>query len=273
MDESGASKSCGLCGFHDHAWKCNICERYTCPDCLECKSFRGPHTCSESVKSSLAAIRSTSRKCPSCQIFIQRQEGCDQMYCTYCHTAFSWNTGQRINGRIHNPHWYEAQRHGVAGLAREWGDIPCGGRPAFAELTRVSNSSKVFSEISRIHRLITHIADYELHQFPTQITDTENVALRIRFILNDIDKATFSKALIRKEKSISFKRDVGNILQMCADAASDLLRQMCLEDRLDVEMLRKLFAYVNISMKNLSSVYNYMTPQILMPSYTIKRLK
>ena len=153
------------------------------------------------------------------------------------------------------------------------GDIPCGGRPSYTELTRLASGTKHIGELTRIHRLITHIADYELHLFPTQITNTENVALRIRYILNDIDKNTFVKALVRKEKSISFKRDVGNVLQMCVDAASDLLRQMCLEDKLNVEMLRKLFDYVNISMRNLSVVYNYMTPRVQFPSYTVKRIK
>ena len=46
------------------------------------------------------------------------------MWCTQCHTAFSWKSGQ-IENKIHNPHYYQWRRK-TGGLAREPGDVACG---------------------------------------------------------------------------------------------------------------------------------------------------
>jgi hypothetical protein len=32
---------------------------------------------------------------------------CDQMFCTSCHSAFNWVTGEIETGRIHNPHYFD----------------------------------------------------------------------------------------------------------------------------------------------------------------------
>ena len=51
-------------------------------------------------------------------------KNCDQMWCTQCHTAFSWKTG-KIETTIHNPHFYEWQRQNGT-VVRNPNDIECG---------------------------------------------------------------------------------------------------------------------------------------------------
>jgi len=113
-------------GFLSTQWKCGICEQWTCPDCHELK---GPnkdveHTCDPNNVETAKLLAKDTKSCPKCRTQIFKISGCDQMWCTQCHTAFSWKTGN-IEQNIHNPHYYEWQRRN-GGLARAAGDVECG---------------------------------------------------------------------------------------------------------------------------------------------------
>ncbi len=99
-------------GLLNSKWYCASCEQWTCPQCL---CIRGsdkdtPHKCDEETRATAAFILQETRNCPSCATPIYKINGCDQMWCTLCHTAFSWQTGRRVNGHIHNPHFFAWQR-------------------------------------------------------------------------------------------------------------------------------------------------------------------
>ena len=48
------------------------------------------------------------------------------MWCTTCHTAFSWKSGEIQNGTIHNPHYFQYMRDANNGnIPRQPGDNPC----------------------------------------------------------------------------------------------------------------------------------------------------
>ncbi len=109
-------------GFLSSHWKCGLCEQVTCSQCNEIKE--AIHTCDPNSVETEKLLSKDSKPCPKCQSLIFKISGCDQIWCTQCHTAFSWKTGN-IETVIHNPHYYEWQRnHG--GLDRTPGDIECG---------------------------------------------------------------------------------------------------------------------------------------------------
>ena len=118
-------------GFLSTSYKCGVCEKYSCPKCVE---FIGEHEdiqfhqCDPDQLKTTELIREQTKPCPGCGERISKVEGCDQMWCTICKVAFSWRTGQRDTGRIHNPHFFEAQQQ--LGLdVRNPGDQVCGGLP------------------------------------------------------------------------------------------------------------------------------------------------
>lgn len=118
-------------GFLSTSYKCGVCEKYSCPKCVE---FIGEHKdiqfhqCDPDQLKTAELIREQTKPCPGCGERISKVEGCDQMWCTICKVAFSWRTGQRDTGRIHNPHFFEAQQQ--LGLeVRNPGDQVCGGLP------------------------------------------------------------------------------------------------------------------------------------------------
>ena len=127
-----ACPSDGCRGFLSQNWKCGVCDSYFCPDCHKKKAGRHDpdHVCNEEDKATVALIKADSRPCPNCGQAISKVDGCDQMWCTSCHTPFSWRTGKKISGRIHNPHYMQYQREGGEGrVVRVAGDVQCGGPP------------------------------------------------------------------------------------------------------------------------------------------------
>lgn len=117
-------------GFLSSQYKCELCSIHACPKCFEVigKDKNAEHTCNEDSVKTAEMIRKDTKPCPACGTRISKIDGCDQMWCVECHTAFSWKTGNIDNGRVHNPHFYEHKRNQNNGMiARAPGDVLCGG--------------------------------------------------------------------------------------------------------------------------------------------------
>jgi len=81
--------------------------------CKNCHSlYKDGHECKQYDIETVKQILSDTKPCPKCLTRISKIEGCDQMFCVSCFTAFSWNTGHIENGKIHNPHYFELIRTG-----------------------------------------------------------------------------------------------------------------------------------------------------------------
>lgn len=85
-------------GFLDMEWYCGICEIKYCKDCNEIQT--PTHTCDPQTVETIKLLNEDSKSCPTCGIVIQKSSGCAQMWCTQCHTAFNWNTGEIDHGRV-----------------------------------------------------------------------------------------------------------------------------------------------------------------------------
>jgi len=126
-------------GFLSSSWKCGVCSTWVCPDCFEIKGktsdeltkqqLDAQHTCDPNSLETAKMIKAETRGCPSCGVPIFKISGCDQMWCTQCKVAFSWRTGRRVNGVIHNPHFYEFQRQGGGAVVNAPNAQICGGIP------------------------------------------------------------------------------------------------------------------------------------------------
>lgn len=99
------STDCG--GFVMGDYTCNLCNANYCRKCgLILDETHTPELC-KSNSSSFKYILSTTQACPKCAIRINKSEGCDVMFCTFCHICFSYNTGKELKGNLHNPHRLE----------------------------------------------------------------------------------------------------------------------------------------------------------------------
>ena len=120
----------GCKGWLSTGWKCDLCDSKVCPDCYQIKQETPghDHVCKKDDIDTADYIRKNAKNCPKCGEMIEKKEGCDQMFCTSCHTAFCWNTLEIVKGALHNPHYF-AWRQNQGVNERTIGDIQCGGVP------------------------------------------------------------------------------------------------------------------------------------------------
>ncbi len=117
----------GCKGFiHGQTGACGMCDRRVCIHCFGELREGEPHHCDPDARASAEQVKQCSKPCPSCAARISKIDGCDQMWCTECHVAFSWATCAIETGHIHNPHYLEHQRR-YGAQARAPGDMICGG--------------------------------------------------------------------------------------------------------------------------------------------------
>ena len=130
----------GCTGFLSSQWKCGVCETWTCKECLEVigKDKEAEHTCNPDVLASAQLLKKETKPCPSCSAAIYKISGCDQMWCTQCKIPFSWRTGLKVSGTIHNPHFYEWQRKNQ-GNVQNPGAVMCGGIPTWGMFSTILN--------------------------------------------------------------------------------------------------------------------------------------
>lgn len=246
-------------GYIGSSMTCELCSTRLCKNCHG--SLNGEeHTCKEDDVNTLKLLKTNTKNCPSCKTLIYRVDGCDQMYCTYCHNAFSWRTGEVVFGRIHNPHYYEYLR--MRGLQeREVGDIPCGGIPRVNEITKKYGYQ---SRVLDILRICTHIEYVEVPFYTTNIIEN-NRDLRISYMLGDMTIDVFKHTLQKREKAMNKKREISTILNTFLVVASDILQRCVTTDTPEQSVLTEFESirnYTNNLMRDVSRVYTCVTPII-----------
>ena len=257
-------------GFLSTKWKCGVCDSTICNKCNEKNDEN--HECNPEAVKTMELLKKDTKGCPSCGTMITFIEGCRQMWCPSCHTAFDWQTLRIDTGRIHNPHYYEFRmKSGISG--REHGDIPCGGVPDVYEICGALGISHRYlierqtlnfpqKRIITIHRTIIHIERIELRYY-YNLEEENNRDLRVSYMLGELSETDYKKKIQRREKSREKKRDIHNVLRMFIDTTGDLLRQFVIDkNKFDeiYELLTKLVGYTSRELYNISKRYNCIVP-------------
>lgn len=102
----------GCRGMLSTQYKCGICTKHTCPKCY--LLIEDDHVCKQEDMDTVEELRKNTRPCPNCGLRISKIDGCDQMWCVECKTAFSWSKGTVEKGVVHNPHYYQWMRQNGA---------------------------------------------------------------------------------------------------------------------------------------------------------------
>lgn len=216
-------------GFLSTAYKCGLCEYYTCSVCLKPKtSTEEPHVCNPDDVSTTALIKSQTKPCPTCGERISKIAGCDQMWCVNCHNAFSWRTGQVDNGIVHNPHFFQYQRsmHAEDGnmVRRAHGQCNTDQLPDYVvvmqmakRLQRTKNKDAIYVSkwLIFMYDFMAHINHHETPSLQRKLTHLEDTTpLRISYILGKTEKTHLSENLYANDKKHRYTVLIYNVMRL-----------------------------------------------------------
>lgn len=257
-------------GFLSTSLKCGLCNGYACKDCQLSKNGKNDteHKCNPDLVATVKMLALDTKPCPSCTTPIFKINGCDQMYCTQCHSAFSWKKGVIERGVIHNPHFYEAQRainNGACPMR-----VPamrCGGPPGIRDVTDLLYDNKItFAHCERAHRLIYHINAVELQHYPIVFGEMDNSQLRVSYLMERITEKQWISKLKAKTKKQEKDSEFNMVLSMFTTTMSDLFANILVSDltgiQTHINSIDKLRIYTNNSLKKIGNNYGNVYPQI-----------
>ena len=238
-------------GFLSTQWKCGLCGVHTCSSCHVPKTADkdAEHTCNPDDVATAELLAKDTRPCPKCGTGIFKIDGCDQMWCIECHSAFSWITGRLEVGHVHNPHFFEYQRR-IGANTRNILDMPCNALNPdryhgiiyhltgnmFNRNTKkaraVKNMPIISNELETLVRCKPNDVAMSLQVFTTllqmyrQDAIQNNLELRVRYLTEEISETQFRSNLFRESKKFNVEREIGQVIQTVVFAMTDILTRL-----------------------------------------------
>jgi len=278
----------GCKGFLSTAWKCGLCEWYSCSKCFAVKgqTHDVEHECKKEDLETADLIRKDCKPCPKCGEFIEKISGCSQMFCISCQTPWDWNTGKIVtSGPIHNPHYYEWMKRTGGAVPRNPADVPCGGFPGGWELTRFPRGLKrgVANIFYEFHRICMEMQDISTRQYRSHIDQDTTNSINIKFLLGELDEKNWGRLLAINEKKRKRDAEIQEVLgafRMVAvelvnrvqnyhdgkfDSFSELPINKAEEFLTELNVqIQTLIAMINDALKSVSIAHSYSVPYISM---------
>ena len=171
-------------GYLNSHYNCALCEKSVCKDCYKEKnddhqSMSQGHQCVKEDVETVSYLLKETKPCPKCHTRISKIDGCDQMFCVHCRTAWGWNKGEIVNGPIHNPEYFRWIRESGQTLARGPGqqfqgaNNECFNRETFYGI--LNNSRNVVNSPELIKTVDIFITGIN-NEFPIDDRNTQNGA-------------------------------------------------------------------------------------------------
>lgn len=252
-------------GFVGMDWKCGLCKLKVCKECRE----PAPHECDPDKVLTAKALQKEAKPCPKCAAQISKIDGCDQMWCTQCQTAFSWRTGEIEKDRVHNPHYFEwMRRNGTATHTPTAVQQNAECLTPQEVIDHVIHYNSRHRDIMTWCRVMRHF-QVVARQYQNQINENEiedkKHNLRVQRLVGEVNDNAWKVALQRIEKAQQKNRRVVQILELYAQAGVDLLRSSLLEttDKEEVcTQLTELRTYCTQQLEKVRKRFNNEVPNL-----------
>jgi hypothetical protein len=211
-------------------------------------------------------MKKDTKQCPTCSVPIHRIEGCSQMYCIKCHTAFDWNTGKIDKGYIHNPEYFRYQRENILAIPPN----PYGGCNendvnwyAIQQLIyhkKYNNKffDRIFDITASYYRSFGHVQQ-QLAHLPRNLGDVDNIDLSIRYMKNEIHEKQWKKLLKGRVKRTERQCEIYLVLDMYKNVVKDIFRNFIRERTISCEdllcQLKRIYDYSNEQIEKINQKY------------------
>ena len=250
-------------GFLDNNFHCTICECTYCDNCLKPK--QDEHTCIDDDKKVFDVIKQTSKPCPRCGIFIMREMGCPEMWCTNCNVGFDWSTGEFIRKKnLDNPHFNEWKRTQSVTLLPTVPFIQLELTPLNDNMykERVEFFNRLYVNVQRFVTQLEHSLEsfIDSYQFQVPVDNDPYRSLRISYIMKRISEDEFKRRLYQQDKKLTVIRGMIDASQEVYDEAVKAYRDIIANQvqPLIAIMLNSQFPYIN----KVDAFYERMAPHV-----------
>ena len=260
-------KKCGdenCKGFVSTAYKCGICSKFTCSKCNVIKKCHDDktHECDPDMVATIAALKSECVNCPKCQVHIFRSEGCPQMWCVNCNTAFDWNTGEIDTGRVHNPHYFDYIRQNNMNedhLGQCEIDV--------GRLQRKIDKFQNGGVLELIVMLRNEISELWINQYRIIREDFKFRKFRVNYLLNRLEENKWFDGIKRTQKKNQKNQEILDILNTFIEVSKDLINSYTYDQNKDnyeeiILQFNNLREYVNRELYKVQEIFNNKTPFI-----------
>jgi hypothetical protein len=275
-------------GYLSSAYKCGMCDYWFCPDCYELKGQTrdSDHTCDPAILATVQILEKETKRCPNeaCSVTIYKIDGCDQMWCTECHTAFSWKTGEIEKNKIHNPHYYEYMRNTGQQLPREEfrGNCELNFVLTDKDIDKMKNifinKIPLVGYLTNIDRNCLHLVQYDL---PKYNRNHSNEKLRISYLNGEITEEYFKRIVQQKHKKRKVDKEKHFIIEVVSQTILQILIRFKThflantnvdkkESLVILDELEHLKEYANTCFHNIARIYS-VTPLKFSPSFSFEK--
>lgn len=227
----------GCRGLINDKFICLVCNARICE---KCRLLESPsHKCDPNDVESVKAMAENTKPCPKCATGIFKIDGCDQMFCMTCQTAFSWETGKIETGNIHNPHYFQWLRDSGKEVPRAPGDNPalrCGEVPhqyqfrpllGLAMMGFSGNKEEYVFWTTTFGSLLNFAGDYQVsnRMNSARLCERSMKEFRLKYLKNTITEEKWAAQIFFSKQYQRLNLMLGEIY----DSLRIILAEKCIE--------------------------------------------
>lgn len=254
---------------------CNLCNTEICRLCYSTLDNEN-HICDKSNVESVMTLKKVTKPCPKCAVLIEKIDGCNQMWCTYCHSGFDWVSGKLNTSGVvvDNPHFFEWQRHmGVRVVDEQIIDHDIPNPASFINHVTIilkRTCEHNYNVLVSLFRILLHLNDM-LQNIDDYMVDPikVNLDLRLSWVFGMIDEQKWGESLFKRMKNKKINDEKNIIFRTFVSASRSISNQILhINNYIGInEYVNEwiqLVDYINKCFQILSKLFKLRMPSITM---------